>query len=210
MADVKISALPAAAAMTDGRELPVNNSGVSEKVSGTLVKDWQGGMLRNVATANQVTSGGATAYLTNSNISVPAAKLRIGTVFRWWTVFSKGATGSTAYSYLLKIGTLGTTGDATILTLTSGATAAADTGEAEIIVTIRGPLSASCIAQGSSTIRHLLSTTGYSTVNEIDIAQATSGTWDATTANLIVGLAYTSGTGEVTTFTQLFAEAFNL
>ena len=211
MADTAISGLTAATVFNNTDEVAVNQGGVSKKVTGLIIQDWNGGMLRNVSTATQTPGAASTTYLTNSNIAVPAAKLRVGTVFRWTLTYSKTAVGSTASSFLLKIGTAGTTADATILTLTLGGTAAADTAKAEVLVIIRGPLSASCIAQGSLEIRHLQSTTGFSVVNEVDIVQVTSGTWDATVANLIVGLAYTSGTGESTTaFTQLFAEAYNL
>jgi hypothetical protein len=41
------------------------------------------------------------------------------------------------------------------------------------------------------------------------VLEVTSGTFDATTANLIVGLAVTTGT-EVLTYHQVLVEAYNL
>jgi hypothetical protein len=210
MADTKISALAAAASMADANEFPINEAGTSKKLTGTLIKAWHGNLIRNVSTASQAPGAGATTYLTNSNIAVPTGKLRIGTWFRWTLIYTKTAAGTAARSHLIKVGTAGTTADATIVTLTSGTpTAAVDTACQIITAVCRGPLSASCIMHGSSAGTHQLSTTGIF-ANEVEALQVTSGTWDATTANLIVGLAVTTGASEALTYQQVIAEAFNL
>ena len=153
----------------------------------------------------------ATAYVTNSNIAVPAGKLRIGTVLRWRLAVTKSAAGTTAgCAVLLKIGTLGTTGDATILTFTLGTpTGAADTGYISVDVVIRGPLSASCIATGICQLTHNLASTGFSNI-ACEAKQATSAGFDATVANLICGLTITTTTASVWTVTSVIAEAKNL
>ena len=210
MADTKISGLTAATVMADANEFAINEAGASKKLTGTLIKDWAGNILRNVSTADQSPGAGATTYLTNSNIAVPTAKLRIGSWFRWTLTMTKTAAGAAARSHLIKLGTAGTTGDATIITLTSGTpTAAADTGQTIITCVIRGPLSASCIANGAAHSIHNLSTTGLYP-NETESLQVTSGTFDATTASLIIGLAVTTGASEALTYQQVIAEAFNL
>jgi len=210
MADTKISALTAATAMADANEFAINEAGASKKLSGTLIKAWHGNILRNVAVADQSPGAGATTYLTNSNIAVPTGKLRIGTWFRWTLIFSKTAFGTAARSHLIKVGTAGTTGDATIITLTSGTpSGASDVASQVITFIVRGPLSASCVAHGSSAGTHQLSTTGIF-ANEVECLEVTSGTWDATTANLIVGLAVTTGASEALTYKQIIAEVFNL
>lgn len=210
MADAKISALTAATAMADANEFAINESGVSKKLSGTLVKAWAGNVLRNQSTAAQSPGAGATTYLTNSNIAIPTGKLRIGTVFRWTLFFSKTAAGTAARAHLIKLGTAGTTGDATIITLTSGTpSAAVDQGHQIITCTIRGPLSASCVAHGGLFATHQLSTTGLF-ANETEVLLVTSGTFDATIANLIIGLAVTAGASEALTYEQIITEAYNL
>jgi hypothetical protein len=209
-ADTPISGLAAASAMADANEFPINEAGTSKKLSGTLMKAWAGNVLRNVSTAAQSPAAGASTYLTNSNIAVPVGKLRIGTVFRWTLVFTKTGAGTAARSHIVRIGTLGTTGDAAIITLTSGTpTGVIDTGKQVITVIIRGPLSASCIAHGASEGQHQLATTGLFAV-EAELLSVTSGTFDATTANLIVGLSVTTGASELLTYQQVIAEAYNI
>ena len=205
-----LSALTSASAMADANQFYINESGTSKKLTGTLMKDWVGSVLRNVSTATQAPGAGATTYLTNSNIAIPAAKLRIGTIIRWTLVFSKTAAGTAARAHLIKLGTNGTTADATIITLTSGTpSGAVDQGRQVITCIIRGPLSASCIASGCSFATHQLSTTGLFP-NETEILIVTSGTFDATTANLIIGLAVTTGASEALTYEQVIVEVLNL
>ena len=209
-ADTAISNLTAASSMADANEFVINEAGTSKKLSGTLMKAWAGNVLRNVSTAAQSPAAGASTYLTNSNIAVPTGKLRIGTVFRWTLVFTKTAAGTATRAHIVRIGTAGTTSDAAILTFTSGVpTAAVDQGIQIITVVIRGPLSASCIASGGSSAIHQLSTTGLF-ANETEVLSVTSGTFDCTTANLIVGLSVTSGASEALTYEQVIAEAYNL
>lgn len=196
--------------MADANEFEINEGGTSKKLTGTLVKAWVGTMLVNQSTADQSPGAGATTYLTNSSITIPTGKLRIGTWFRWTLVFTKTAAGTAARSHLIKLGTAGTTGDATIITLTSGTpSGAVDTGVQIITCTIRGPLSASCIAAAGSQAIHQLSTTGLF-ANETEALQVTSGTFDATTASLIIGLAVTTGASEALTYQQVLVEAYNL
>jgi hypothetical protein len=210
MADTRISALTAAAAMADANEFPINEAGTSKKLTGTLVKAWAGNILRNGSTTPQSPGAGASTYLTGSSIAVPVGKLRIGTIFQWLLFFSKTGAGTAARAHIIRIGTGGTTSDAAIVTLTSGTpTGVIDSGFQKITCTIRGPLSASCIAFGSSFGTHQLSTTGLF-ANETEVLLVTSGTFDATTANLIVGLSVTTGASEALTYEQIVAEALNL
>jgi hypothetical protein len=196
--------------MADANEFVINEAGTSKKLSGTLMKAWAGNVLRNQSTAAQSPAAGASTYLTNSNIAVPVGLLRIGTVFRWTLVFTKTAAGVAARAHIIRIGTAGTTADAAIVTLTSGTpTAAVDTGYQVVTCIIRGPLSASCIAHGASWAIHQLSTTGLFP-NEAEVLQVTSGTFDATTASLIVGLSVTTGASEALTYQQVITEVYNL
>lgn len=210
MADTKISALAAATVVADANEFAINEAGTSKKVTALLLRDYFGDSLSNQSTANQAPAAATLTYLTNSNIAVPSAKLRIGTTFNWWLSLSKTAAGTAANNFHVRLGTAGTTGDAAILTFTTGlGTAAADQGVINIRAIIRGPLSASCIAQGLFVFDHNLSATGHLVIPTACIA-VTSGTFDATTANLICGLSVTSGASIAYTFQQVIAEAKNL
>ena len=210
MADTKISGLPAVGSALAADELPVNEAGTTKKVTLTQVMALIGDSIRNASVADQVISA-TTAYVTNSNLAVPVGKLQIKTILRWHLTITKSAAGVTAgCAVIVKIGTLGTTGDASILTFTFGTpTGVADVAEIDVEVTIRGPLSASCIATGCARMNHGLAATGFSTLPE-EVKQVTSSAFDATVANLIAGLTITTTTLSVWTVTQCIAEALNL
>ena len=210
MADTKISALAAASVVADANEIPINEAGTTKKVTALQFKAYIGESLNNASVADQAISA-TTAYVTNSNIPVPVGKLRIKTVFKYHLTITKTAAGVTAgCAVIWKLGAAGTTGDASILTFTFGTpTGAADVAEIDIEVTIRGPLSASCIASGDARMNHNLASTGFSTLPS-EVKQVTSGAFDATAANLIAGLTITTTALSVWTVTQCIAEAINL
>lgn len=168
------------------------------------------GQLTNQSTADQTVNAATTALLTGSLITVPPGNLRIGTVFRYTMTLSKTAAGTAANSFLFKLGTNGTTADATICTFALPVgTAVADIGYMEIVVTIRGPLSASCIAQGHLVMNHNLSATGLATIPSVCINN-TSGVFNATTAGLKASIACTTAASTVLTFQQVMVEVNNL
>jgi hypothetical protein len=209
MADTKISALTAVTTLAAADEFAVNQSNASKKVSASVLREFLGSDLVNVSTAAQSPSAGATTYLTSSSVSVPSGKLRAGSSFMWDIIFTKTGAGTAARSVLIKVGTAGTTADATIVTLTSGTPSAnADTGYMRVIFTIR-TIGAAATSRGSYAGFHQLSTTGLFP-NETEVISAAGSTFDSTTANLIVGLAITAGASEAMTFEQINVQAFNL
>jgi hypothetical protein len=212
VADTKISALTAASLIADTNEFAINESGTSKKVTGLQIKDYIGDSVANQSTAAQTPTAATLTAITGSLLTIPTAKLRIGTVFKWHLEMSKTANGTAARNFFVRLGTAGTTADTAILTYTSSAgTAAIDAGYLDIVVTIRGPLSASCIARGMFVQYHDLTTGGFlASGKPIEVKGVTSGTFDATTANLKIGLSVTTGASEVITFEQVVAEAKNL
>lgn len=164
----------------------------------------------NASVADQTINAASSALLTGSLIAVPVGKLRIGTVFRFRISVSKTAAGTAANTFIFRLGTNGTIADAAIITFTLPVgTAVADQGDIEILITIRGPLSGSCIAQGLFTMVHNLSATGLATIPCV-VLRVTSGTFNATTANLFASLSCTTAASTVLTFQQVVAEAINL
>jgi hypothetical protein len=165
----------------------------------------------NYSTAVQSIPAATTALLTGSAIAIPSSNLRIGTIFKFKGVVTKTNAGTTATTiFMFKLGTTGTTADATILTFRLGAqTAVVDTGIVEIAVTIRGPISAACVAVGSFDMSHNLSATGLATIPTVNKV-AVSGTFDATVAGLIASIACTTGTATVFSFQQVIMEVLNL
>lgn len=167
-------------------------------------------LLRNYSTADQTINAATTALLTGSLITVPTGKLQIGTVFQITLSLSKTAAGTAANTFNFRIGTNGTTADPSIcaFALPVG-TAVVDVGRIDVMVTIRGPLSASCIAQGNLRMTHNLQTTGLATIAGVCI-NTTSGTFDATAANLKASLSCTTAASTVLTFQQVVTEVINL
>lgn len=168
------------------------------------------GSLTNQSTADQTINAATTALLTGSLISVPAGKLRIGTSFRFSMAMTKTAAGTAANVFTFRIGTAGTTSDAAICTFTlPTATGVVDVATVEIVITVRGPLSASCLAQGNFSLTHNLAATGFATIPCV-VINSLSGTFDATVANLKASLSCTTAAATVLTFQQVVAEAINL
>ncbi len=164
----------------------------------------------NASTADQTINATTTTLLAGSTIAVPSTKMKVGTVFRYTIALSKTGAGTAANSFLWKAGTAGTSSDATILTFALPVgTAVIDVGLIDIVVTIRGPLSSSCIAQGQLRMTHNLAATGLATIPSVNI-NVTSSTWDCTTANLIANVTATTAASTVLTFQQVNAEALNL
>lgn len=210
MADTKISALTAASVVADANEFAINEASTSKKVTALQLAAYIGESVRNVSTADQTISA-ATAYVTNSNLAIPVGKLRVGTVLRWRLAVTKTAAGTTAgCAIIVKLGTLGTTGDTSVLTFTFGTpTGAADTAYFDVEVVVRGPLSSSGVLAGIARMVHNLAATGFSTLPSEAIA-VVSSSFDVTTASLIAGLVITTTTASAWTVKLVTAEAKNL
>lgn len=164
----------------------------------------------NASVADQTINAATSALLTGSVLAIPVGKLRIGTVLRWRLSVSKTNAGTAANTFIFRLGTTGTISDAAIITFTLPVgTAVVDTGEVDITITIRGPLSASCIAQGLFRMTHNLSATGLATIPGV-VLKVTSGTFNATTAGLIASLSCTTAALTVLTFQQVIVEGVNL
>jgi len=163
----------------------------------------------NASVADQTINANSSALLTGSVLAVPVGKLRLGTLFRYRLSVSKTAAGTATNSFIFRLGTTGTISDAAILTFALPAgTAVIDTGQIDITITIQGPLSASCIAQGMLTLVHNLSATGLATVPCV-VLRATSGAFNATTAGLFASVSCSTAASTVLTFQQVQAEAIN-
>lgn len=165
--------------------------------------------LTNFNTADQAINA-TTAYVAGSALSVPVSKLRVGTILRWRLAVTKSAAGTTAgCAVLVKVGTLGTTGDTTRLTFTMGTpTGVADTAVIEVECIVRS-IGASGVMVGGLSMTHNLAATGFSTLPN-EALQATSAGFDMTVASLIVGLTITTTALSVWTVVGCSAEAINL
>jgi hypothetical protein len=149
----------------------------------------------NQSVAAQGPGFSADTYLVGSNISIPSGYPRVGTLYHASFDVSKTAAGTATPIIVLRIGTLGTTADTAICTFTfSAGTAAADLGIIEVWGLFRTVgAGTSAVVQGRAETRHGLSaTTGLISLVSQTL-QVTSGGFDSTIANTIIGLSVNGG-----------------
>lgn len=167
-----------------------------------------GGIFCGASIASQVIAAATTALLADSLCRVGNGRLRLRQTFRWTIKVSKSAAGlNTSSIFLVKIGTLGTAVDPTILTFTLPATqtAVVDDAEIVIVVTVRGPLGAACVVQGYFSLVHNLAATGFATIPCV-VLKATSAGFNSAVDSLIASITCTTAAATVLTFEQVLAE----
>ncbi len=193
--------------------LPVTNLGSGTGASASTF--WRGdGTWKNVRVFNQSTAaqgaGFATdTYLTGSSIAIPSGGLKVGTRYHLIFDVSKTAAGTATPVITVRFGTNGSTADTARLTFTFLAqTAAADIGTFEVWITFRA-VGASGVMQGTAQARHRLSTTGLQNQPGTTL-QVTSGAFDTSVANSIIGVSVNGGTSASWTVQLVQAELDNL
>jgi hypothetical protein len=160
--------------------------------------------------AAQTPAATTRTYITGTKITVPPGKLQIGTMFRWRFNITKTGAGTATSTFDVAVGTAGTTADTARLSFTKPAgTAVIDEGWIEIVVVVRGPLSASGVMVGEFTLIHNLQITGHAIIPCVAVSTV-SGAFDVTVANLFVGVCITSGASDAITIQFATAEAWNL
>ena len=168
-------------------------------------KDLTSPPLTNANTAD-VSAPSVDTYVTNSNLAIPAHLLQVGTTFRWRFYITKTAAGVATPIWVVRVGTLGTTGDAARLTFTQVAlqTAAVDAAVVEIDAVLRNTGAAGVLA-GGLRMNHVLAATGFSTLT-MNVQQVTSAGFDTTVASTIVGVSVNPGALGVWTIQVVSAE----
>lgn len=164
----------------------------------------------NASVADQAIGASTTAYLTNSNIAIPSSGLQAGTTFIWRITMSKTGAGTAANTFNVRFGTNGTTADASVCALTQGTqTNAADTAIVEITVTVRSVSTTGVIACNYR-MTHNLPTTGFDNASASKATNVTSGAFNNTVANSIIGISYTTGASYSITVQQVQVTTTNL
>jgi hypothetical protein len=164
--------------------------------------------IRNYATA-AVAGFAADTYVVGSAITIPASlTLQTGTQYRCKISLSKTAAGVAAPTAIVRVGTLGTTGDTAVITFTGAAqTAVADVGFIEILCTWR-TIGASGVLQGTFALVHQqANAVGLAGTNVLEV---TSSAFNTTTASLIMGVSLNYGASAAVTTTQVEAELLNI
>jgi len=165
--------------------------------------------IRNGSVASQGAGFAADTYVTGSNITIPASlTAQVLTRYRCKISLSKTAAGVATPTAIVRIGTLGTTADAAVITFTGAAqTAAADVGFIEILVTIR-TVGAAATSQGTFSLNHnAANAVGLGGTNVIEAA---GSAFNSATASLIIGVSLNYGASAAVTVTQVEAELLDI
>jgi len=146
--------------------------------------------------------GVAETYVTDSGLLVPSFGLQTRTLVRWMLSLSKTAAGVAAPVWNIKLGTLGTTADATRWTHTGVIqTAVAETGFYILTATIRNAGAAATIAGTLTCVR--TGGTAATGLASVPVAQVTSAAFDSSfVAGQIIGLSINAGAASAWTVTQ--------
>ena len=211
MADSKVSALTAVATPAGTDEFPVNQGGVSKKITLSQIGSYVD-PLNNSSVATTASGFAADTYLVGSSITVPVARLQAKTMYRVKFNINKTSSAGTATPILtIRMGTAGSTADAARCALTFAAqTALPDEGFIEAFITFRTVGSGtSAVMQGVGTLAHRLSVTGLST-SATSVVKTTGAGFDSTVANTIIGASFNGGASFAGTIDLVQAELFNL
>lgn len=158
----------------------------------------------------QSISGNAHTYLSGSDIAIPNGKLKLGTVYTIKFNVVKTAAGTAAPAIAIRIGSAGTTADSIRSTLTfASQTAVIDEGVFEIDVVFRATGTLSTI-QSLGRLIHRLVTTGLNNTAVNTVVLNTSGTFDTTPSNQIIGVSINPGASAAWTVTVVTASLVNL
>src|ERR1051326_6366800 len=137
MADTKPSAFPAvtSAGATD-QFIDIPSGGTASKITFANLRTSIGAGLSNASTTTVSGGYAADTYLAGSAITIAnAGGWAVGTGYQCGFDMVKTAAGTAAFTITVRMGTLGTTGDASVLSLAFAVgTAAIDTGWFEVYV----------------------------------------------------------------------------
>jgi len=198
MSDILLDTQAAPSAPSANKGLLYFDSTSNVLTARTSIKPMSVGAVRNASVAAQAFTT-AEIYLTGSSLAIPSHLLAIGATLRWRIVATKTA-GTGALIWRVRIGTLGTTGDAEVLNFTqvSAPTSATDTAFVNIEMVIR-TIGAAATSQGGLRLNHVLDVTGWSQLRA-NVQQVAGSTFNSTTAALIAGVTFnhqTAGAGNI-------------
>ena len=215
MADTKPSAFPAvtSAAATD-QFIDIPSGGTASKITFVNLRSSIGAGLSNASTGDVAGGYSSDTYLAGSALTIPVAGgWQAGSIAKWHFNMTKTAAGTATPIITIRMGTLGTTGDAAIVTLTFAAgTAVADVATFDVFALFRSVGSGtSAVLQGEARCFHHLAATGMTTTGASGIGNiwTTSSGFNSTTQT-IIGLSFNGGTSFSGGNTVVWADADKL
>jgi hypothetical protein len=173
-----------------------------------VIKQYAPNIVYNASTAAQGAGFAADTYLAGSSVLLPGPP-KVGTRYHLKFDVSKTAAGTATPILIVRVGTAGAVGDAAILTFTWGAgTAAADIGTVEVDAAFRAVgAGTSAVLQGRAQIVHGVAL-GIINLNGVTL-QVTSGGFNSTVANSIIGASFNGGLSFSGTVQLVAAELTN-
>lgn len=167
--------------------------------------------VHNASVSTPAAGFAADTYLVGSSCAIPNGLLQAKTKYRCRFSVSKTGAGVATPIINIRIGTLGTVGDAPRGVLTFAAqTAVIDEGLFEIEAIFRTVgAGVAAVLQSMGKLTHRLSITGLST-DVSGMKLATSAGFDSTVANSIIGLSVNGGASAAWTVAVVSAELVNL
>lgn len=210
MANTKASAFPAVTAVAATDTIPVIQGGVTSKATAAMVRS----QVEAASTADVSGAYAADTYLAGSGITIPTAGgWKVGTLYACTFDMVKTAAGVAAFTITVRMGTLGTTGDASVLSLTFGAgTAAADTGQFDLSVLFRTVGSGTtAVVRGLVRCTHNLAATGLISTGSagVGVFGGTSAGFNSTTQS-VIGISVNGGASFSGTNSLVFAEVVGI
>ena len=198
MADILIDDESVPSAPAAGTGLIYNDSTSKLLTERTSVKVATVGGVRNQSAAAQAYTT-SEIYLTGSALTIPSHLIQVGASFTWQVVLTKTA-GTAAPVFKIKIGTLGTTGDADIVSFTGFATPSSNTDTAWVVISlVIRTIGAAATSEGAIRMNHQLAATGFSNLTTA-VERKDGTTFNSTTAALIAGVTFnhsTAGAGNI-------------
>jgi hypothetical protein len=168
----------------------------------------------NASVADQSPTAATLTYLTGSSITIPQGGVRAGTQFTWRMSLSKTAAGVAQPVVAVVFGTNGTTADTARASFTLPVeTNIVDTGQITIFCTVRSVSATATISCNLQMTHNDADNTGFiaaGATNSEFVSTVTSGTFDDTVANSIIGVTVNSGAANAFTFQQVQAQSINL
>jgi hypothetical protein len=152
----------------------------------------------------QIAAHSADTYY--KGLLLPSFSMQPGMVFEWFFVATKGAAGTAAPAYNIRIGAAGTTADTARLTINGPAqTAAADTAFVRVMLTCRS-VGVTGVLQGLVHLQHNLAATGFAnTPAGFSLVEGTSAGFDNTALNgQFIGLSVNPGAAGAWVVNQVF------
>lgn len=212
MPDAKISALTAASAAAGAQEIPVNDAGTTKKL--TVAQTAAYVVEPALGSTAAQTLGTGDTYVAGSGLTVVGSRLAAGTFYRCVMEMTKTGAGTATATANLRMGTLGTTSDASVclFTFPTAQTAAIDNGVMTVLANFRSVGSGtSAVVAGTFLITRTNTTTGFVSTGGLQVMapiRVTSSGFNSSTVTKI-GVSINAGASSAWTTTLVQADIQN-